>query len=839
MPIYLRDGKLLQLDRRRSDYVVAINTLSTATTLGSGICAGNQLDNFLALGTRYWTDLSTQRTVRLSERALVDAYGAYKPDEDKNVRIQLGLDYLPGQAVINSSFIHWVIQEAAPDADIHTWGGTRNILVNNQYTPNPARVFVTPLHVHHITGIKDAAYEGYQLSTLPQSFLDLFNLGNDYVTSANEILPATWTLHRTWPEIQEMTAENRRWITGTAYFWGDDDGPVSFLPQQAFDSLTKAILDTPVHILEVIDPAKPNSNEGFRFYKGKFRDLGTPGRFGLVNRKLAMTNTARGLDFYNEKIIQLIHFGPTFKDIWTKPENAKLLTFFKQLFRLNQVAAGNIWLQHPTLIAGLEALNFADQNLIGKIGPRAARTVMGCAAQLATLDGIFKTREIPFIGKAEMDALQLPRVLGRTERGRAYQRAQAAAFTAETRRDEENKLLETAIGQRNSVLLRRKEIEGQLRSLRAQVQLLEQDLKTCNTTVKVHTSKVERANGDLGYLQKRMRAAEVTADQIMEELGGTVPNLFRTWIRQNWLILDLKYKHKVTGRETSLREDSTLSSNPNYTLSYIKCRTILPNIIRVGAKNDPEWEKNYGKRVGGPYLFEVRPNKVVIRPAERYTIMGVHPDYRGLTTMQMKLHPHTKALNYTLQDPGHCRAWFLGQGDDGYGICLGEATVALHQCFQQQDLNIFLLTLNSWVSNADPYDDWGAQATWFPRPEEVPLVTHNYSFEEQTRIYTMRTGQDNHLFYELQWRDGISGLKIRHGSMVKVGETWTVPSARGRTTMLDIPAASIEAEVTTRVAALQKRGYRSPEQVNATQVITEQLQALPQETPTELLQAPV
>ena len=101
----------------------------------------------------------------------------------------------------------------------------------------------------------------------------------------------------------------------------------------------------------------------------------------------------------------------------------------------------------------------------------------------------------------------------------------------------------------------------------------------------------------------------------------------------------------------------------------------------------------------------------------------------------------------------------------------------------------------------------------------------------------MKTGQDNHLFYELQWRDGIDGLRIRHGSMVKVGESWTIPSIRGRITTLDIPAASIEAEVTTRVAALTKRGYRPPEEVNATQVITEQLQALPQETPTELTQA--
>jgi hypothetical protein len=810
--------------------VTALNTTSTAERGPASGYTG--VEDWVAGASRYWLDLTRDTTVRVSDVILRDGYGSQHGDDVGRVRplkAQRHLAPTTWRYPANPGML-WFLQEAAPTAAIHQYRGQTNerlaALGGNRYLPDTRRLFCTPMQVNAtcMSGLPDGT-----ISIVPEGIEDLMGISDTAaIPDLSGVLPEIWTLHRLNPGMWDLPADKRRALYGHGNGWADDDGPISFLGATE----TKAIQDNPalraapVYILEVKDPTRPNKEEGYSFKKGTMADVLKGKCFGIIRRTILCYDDST-MRIVKQSIVQLVHFGASFVDIATKPEHAPIAIAVQHLLG-DMWNGANPWKGHPREKEKYKSLTKYHGGAVDYFGPAITKA-------LAQGDGLQEFEEITksptgFVNRSQWGSMSLPKYLDRTEKGRTYRRALAAVFQKEKTRTQLEVELQRIVVERAKILSARQVQEAQIKEARALIARLETSVSASNAQKRGHDEKIARVAKDLSTLQGQAEKHKMTMEDVLADLGATsVPNMFQTWMKQNWLILDVEYKNRISNEIASIKTHNDLPGNENWWLYRITVRTIRPNIIRVGARATNGWEEQYGKIVGGPYKFVIWRDvpdaepKVTIQPAEKGAIFGVHPGYRkgayGVESV-VKLHPHTNQTNIMVRNAREATDFW----QKGHHICLGEAVLALYQAFKQEDITVILLTLDSWSRNADPLDHWGKEYKWFPKPEEVPCVAYEYSYEQVRQLYVSSTGDTNHLFYEISYTDGLPGLTLRYGSMVMSQDKWVVPTERGRTTHVETKPEENSKEAQSRIVAALKKGYQplNPDTVIAVSISTQQ-----------------
>ena len=748
--------------------------------------------------SRYQINLSEDTTVRLNEDILKDAYG--RRQEDLPTTQCIFAYYMNSLSLATHRYpegpaeqILWVIQQPHVDSPAGQYPGRANTVVVNNYKPGPQNVFLTPL-----------LYNGSSL--VPESLRDVFPELDQAGIQVHYAFPNTYTLDRVCPKTIDLAAEVRRARVGYCTGWVDQDGPISFFDLAQKKKLLTEYGDLQYTVLRVgtVDPTK-TTGAGWSVEKMRLGEYdGTPGVFFLIKRCLLHVNHNGGIQ--ELEVTQLAHFGTTLADARANTNLSLALDMMVRDMYLKQ----NYWDKHPNVAGKFASLNryFPDQSK--NLGKAISKQIIGItASERPTYEKMIADKAI--LDDSILKKIGFPKLLARTERGRTYRRTLVATQGKERVLCETKALVTQHQQRRAKILAQRTAAVANLVAMKAQIAAIEEDVKRWNSALEAESAKVIAVEADYNVLVEVSKKAQVNEAEILTELGITMlPNIKQIWLKQNWLIMDLQYKNKVTGAVVSIKTNDELSMNTNWFLHKITARTIRPNIIRVGAR-ELDWETKYGKRVGGPYLFEVtcisptEAPKIQLWPAERGTILAIAPEHRAenQTERWCKLHPHVATDTLYSSVPTYLEAIFANTRN----VCPGEATTALYQSFQNEDLTLILMTLNSWVTNADPLDSWGQYYTWFPKPEEVPCLQHQFSFETKKLTYYSSTSKQNHLFYELSFTDGIGGLSVRFGSMVRQGSSWIIPTVGGRSVPVTCSAEEVEKEATTRINAILKKGY--------------------------------
>ena len=776
-------------------------------------------------GTRYFLDLTTS-VIKLCETVLRDTYnGGYQQDNSAAVpRFSYTIDHIRPSVIrypYSSYAVLCVIQQANPESPVAQYTGKNGTYVENKYKYRTSNAYITPVQFDSNNGfITDSIRSIFdRLASAP---LEAYHL------------PNTWTLDRTNPIYSKLSAPEHRLITGTECGWADTDGPVAFMPIEAWERIVKINKDNGIPVgvehyaLEVFDTVDPKTKigKGWREIKVDLNAPPKPGVFYPIIRYISSVNNAGVIR--EHAVIHYAHFGPSLEEIRTKPEY-KNISNATDMLVLDMYRPKEYWSNSPAVLEKFKPYTKYNPNQLNWLGKIYLQTLDKLNLNNPEYETILQDND-GALQDAHWNKLNFPKLLVRTEPGRVYKRTLVASFNKEKAFTEATLILQQHTAQRAKILENRNRVVQQLTTLKQQIAALEKSVSGWNETLSKQDALVKTVEQEYTALHKIAEQSKITEEDILKELGITkLPNQRQIWLKQNWILIDILYKNKVSGEIISIKKNDSLSLNPNWFLHSIEARTIRPSIIRVGVRNEPKWEEKYGKRVGGPWLFKVNvavpgdEPKVHIFPAEKATIWGVDPATRGInvTSGNIKLHPHTAYM----ATYGDNNVYVAQNYHNPSRICLGEAVAALYQCFQSEDLNMILLTLNSWCTYADLFDDWGAQYKLFPKPEDIPCVAHNYSFEKKVSTYVSSTSDLNHLFYEIMYTDGLPNICLRFGSMVKAGNSWIIPSERGRTLKIECSAENVQTELLNRINSIMKKGYKlyNGELINQTSAVTEVL----------------
>ena len=756
-------------------------------------------------GCRYFINLAEDTTIQLNEKVLSN-YGAQGGDIDSNVSLQYSLASLQVRAVrYPDGFLTFPLQHGEEGAIVE-YPGKPNAVTNNNYLKHKENLYISPLYL--------SAKDGHK-TTIPEAIRKAFSNIERLAEKLHvgNILPNTWTIHRANPSLLTGTAAERRASVGYDSGWVDTDGPISFLDHGSLARIKETFdPNTEIGIIKVSGEVSSSTKDGqgWDFAKIKLKDFkGNTGEFLALSRYILCTDYSGRITEHT--VSQLVHFGTEFLAMKTEEQHQNLCKAVDMLV-LDMFTAQSFLESHPYKTLKLAPLNRFFPENTKRLGTHLAESLFEIEENkfndITSYENIL-TQNIG-LQEAHWDSVGKPKLLSRTERGRKFQRALTAAQRKESEVTRLNANLDEQKHRRKVVLENRKVEIEKLNLLKQKLLSLETEVAKWNTELKLADEALERSNKDYQVVLQAAQAAEVTERDILDELGiDKLPNVRQTWLKQNWVVLDLVYRNSIDGKVISIKDKNDISLNATWKLYKIVARTIRPNKIKVGAR-DPEWETKYGTRVGGPYKFEVTRNIsahdspiIKVFPAEKSTIFGVEPTQQGreLESKTIKLHPHTGIVNVS----GSGLETIFAQSA---GVCAGEATIALYQCFQTEDLNLILLTLNSWVTNADPLDQWGREYIYFPKEEEVPCLVHGYSFEYKKHQYINSTNETNHLFYEVAYTDGLPNIQIRFGSMVRHKDSWIIPDNRGKTLLVECPAELASEEASRRISLILKKSYK-------------------------------
>jgi hypothetical protein len=777
-----------------SRFVLAFPSLLQANATRSGHPFNEDFDPIIKSLARYTLNLSENKFISLSEDILLKPSGSPKVDNLEYLRSRYSLSNIKLKQNSSSSSIFWIVQQSEEDDPISSYTKDPDQKLS-AYQPYPDTIYVTPL-----------VFDEYNL--IPPSIKEIYPDLVEPQIDMSFILPNTWTTKRVNNKNLNLNAENRRLKIGLYQGWVDEDGPISLLPKEYLKELINNC--GPSHRTNVL-LVKSNSKNEVEFSNEKIA-LGNyqPGMFIPIRRNVLVINPSSGT--YEEvSITQLIHFNTSYSDL-DKKENLILTEALDILVK--DLARQRTSLEnHPILVERYKEVKRFFPNQINTLGKSWYTTLEKINSTLkiqSKYENILLEKKI--LPSESWQNMNFSKLLVRTESGRNFKRNLNAAQNKEKNVLEFESIYKQHQSKRNQILAIRQANVDQLKELKRILLAKEQEIKNWNNTLDAQQKKLDQVKKDFDILNELALKSAVSQDDILKELGiETLPNIQQIWLRQNWIVLDVLYKNKVSGAIESVSKNKECSLNSNWFLHQVIARTIRPNKIRVGAR-DPEWETKWGSRVGGPYLFKVSmvvpgdSPTIELFPAEKYTIFGVRPEERNVdknALRTIKLHPHTAALIINPIDYSSISSMFTHSAR----VCAGEATTALWQCFQNEDLNLILLTLNSWVSNADPADHWGKEYTYFPEVSEIPTLIHSYSFEEKTFNYVNSTNDTNHLYYQIKYTDGLPDVVIRFGSMIKQGFNWIIPSSGGKTITVVSTPENANAEVEKRMGSILRKGY--------------------------------
>lgn len=775
-----------------NDVVLTAQHVTSKTSTKTGHNFIN-FDLVFKSAARYNINLSEEKTISLNREAI---HPGYTIDDSSYFRAG---SYINQLVLVDYKYpssgypIIWVIQQADDDDFILKYPGKRHTQLTNNYVSSSTKMFLTPIEYNGNNFIPPSIGDIYPELLNPQ--LDL-----------SDLLPNTYSIKRANPEFLNLPASERRAEIGFHTGWVDEDGPISFLNKEISSVYAEKInSNSKIKVLKINSEPNPKNGSQFESIEIRFKDY-QPGMLIPINRYLACVGPNG--EIFELDITQFIHLDLSYQDLKFNKDYAYLSAAINILVE-DLYEPQSFWDQHPKNLEQYKSAIEYYPNQLNCLSKNFFKTLNASKYPNIKYTDILKNNND--LREKDWKNLNFSKLLVRTEKGRTYKKALIAA------QNKEQALLNTEIRNkqyvdRRIVILeaRKKEI-AELKRIKETLLLKEKEIIQWNRELEKLNNQLDIIKKDYSTISTLAEKAYVSEQDILDELGiSHTPNIRQIWLKQNWIVLDLIYKNKISGITTSIKQNDKLSLNTNWFLCQVVARTIRPNIIKVGAR-DPNWENKYGSVVGGPYKFTVTVHVpgstpiIEIFPAETGTICGVKNklNNRNAISLNYKLHPHTAecVLNTTATNVA------LTFFDVSARICAGEATTALYQCFQTEDLNLILLTLNSWVSNADPNDDWGKFYIWFPKPDEVPCVKYKFSFEKKKIIYSLSSSDVNHLFYEIIYTDGLPGINIRFGSMINHGYSWIVPETRGRSITIECTTEEVLAEVQKRLMIISKKGY--------------------------------
>lgn len=152
------------------------------------------------------------------------------------------------------------------------------------------------------------------------------------------------------------------------------------------------------------------------------------------------------------------------------------------------------------------------------------------------------------------------------------------------------------------------------------------------------------------------------------------------------------------------------------TIKGVSFETVQPTIIRI----DKEERGDDAPTVAaGPFYVSVTQQssgeiKMAVAPKNESCIaVSIEPE-----SSYTKFHPHLPRV-YRAQIGSYTDI----RRDNQEYACLGEAEPAMHEAFENADLEHVLAIAMAWLSNAYSNDAWGKDAPLFPAAAAVPLAT--------------------------------------------------------------------------------------------------------------------
>lgn len=156
-----------------------------------------------------------------------------------------------------------------------------------------------------------------------------------------------------------------------------------------------------------------------------------------------------------------------------------------------------------------------------------------------------------------------------------------------------------------------------------------------------------------------------------------------------------------------------------FNLYKIVFKIIKPVIVKV----DPvEKGEDCPKIAVGPLYVTLMSSEIELSPLTSNCIFGYEHNSK-----QIWIHPHTSARRINESNLDTFLTNFMQMKTRG---CLGEASSAIYNAFEQQDPRQALLAAMTWITSANSADQWGKNWKYFPKLEELNQIDSEVNIQK-------------------------------------------------------------------------------------------------------------
>lgn len=236
---------------------------------------------------------------------------------------------------------------------------------------------------------------------------------------------------------------------------------------------------------------------------------------------------------------------------------------------------------------------------------------------------------------------------------------------------------------------------------------------------------------------------------------GTKDDKFlKTLNSQGVYIINILYKNKNDHTTISVKDNASVMFNVKkqsliqsneYALDQIEFKLTKPTIVRV----DPiEKGENCPKVAIGPLYVKLNSNNIHLSPLTSNCILGVNKQKNTFW-----LHPHTASFNLS---SSNLESFISSLMRISVRACLGEASSAIYNAFQNQDPRQAIFAAMTWLTSANSTDAWGKYWKNFPRVAEVNSMQKEISEEDYQKELFKSSISDSELILQ-NFFDNVSG----------------------------------------------------------------------------------
>ena len=665
----------------------------------------------------------------------------------------------------------------------------------------------TPIHEMGADGIKFSTqpklYQQYILTPVPvdrgRTAAHKYCFGSSNFYESMTAYPAqpqieanmvySFSSHRFTPGLHHKPMAERQRLLGTKRgVWVDKIGPISMLSKEEFQRLFQFNPGQKHDILHTKYGHRADKPTEYRLYRGATDELLKGNRFTILTIPVGIHS-----QHYNKIVVEhmtiLVGVGIDLYDAYFGPASTTVAQIQrwvegKDATTWNKVVANKVGSSkqkgpgpvniHPTMKHVLQRLPTGDNV-----------NVRNAFAQR-----VF-SKQTKYLKREDWQNTMLPRLVQRIQispRDRKILNILDAKKGEVKTIDHKLTLAEEEIVQETSAIeLRKKQIvSSTARIVQAKQQLVS------------HKAEVEKFKKVITKLEGQLSEPLSFEAKVEKARGLETTDLYENWKRRNWLILEATYG-TPTGKILSIRDNPDLAVMPGAWLKTIRARTIKPHRIKVGATTGRY--EDYDDVVGGPYEITIsrqtkqQSARMTIRLAEPTAVFGFKEKREYNDLAEVSIFPHSQPQNVRSTDPNRVAGLWLLQPSP----CLGQASGILTQALHSSDLNAVLSVIHSWITNADPLDDWATRYKYFPKFQDFKYETEVAEMQEESVLYAKKVG-DYYRYAKLDTNLLTQEVTLSIGSIIWHKGEW-VFSHKVKTSVINTEKS------TSTIAWFNKRGY--------------------------------